>query len=221
VYRTLNLPTAELHSTLQTPTGREIAQLALPVYRCPSDASQELNDLRPFTGAKYSDLQAAKSNYIANHGTQFVTMRDKQQDYLKDSFGVFWPNSKCTEAQIIDGTSNTILLGERSFEHYAGTWIGTRDFNNVGESGLQQVFGISDVKVNTRNLEEGRRGFSSEHPGGTNFVYADGHVDFIVDEIEFNQLGATSKIKSQMEQMGLYQKLLRRNDRQINVARRQ
>ena len=168
----------------------ELAQIALPMFRCPSDSSELLNADRPFTGSKYADLTAAKSNYIANHGTQFVTLKDKQLDYLKDSFGVFWPDSKCTEAHITDGTSNTILAGERSTDYWAGTWVGVRDFNSDGDNGLRQVLGISDVKINERNKEDGRRGFSSQHPDGAFFVFADGHVEFVAEDIEFEQDGS-------------------------------
>ncbi len=217
LYNFLGFPRSQLHDVLQTPDGKELAQIALPMFRCPSDSSDLLNINRPFVGSKYADLTAAKSNYIANHGTKFMTLKDKQLDYLKDSFGVFWPESKCTEAHITDGTSNTILAGERSTDYWAGVWVGVRDFNSDGDNGLRQVLGISDVKINDRNKEDGRRGFNSQHPGGAFFVFADGHVDFLAEDVEFNQEGATSKVKAEKMKMGLYQRLLRRNDGQVLI----
>jgi prepilin-type N-terminal cleavage/methylation domain-containing protein/prepilin-type processing-associated H-X9-DG protein len=217
LYNFLGLPRSQLHDVLQTPDGQKLAQIALPMFRCPSDSSELLNSDRPFTGTKYGDMTAAKSNYIANHGTQFITLKDKQLDYMKDSFGVFWPDSKCTEAHITDGTSNTILAGERSTDYWAGVWVGVRDFNSDGDNGLRQVLGISDVKINERNKEDGRRGFGSQHPNGAFFVFADGHVEFLTEDIEFEQSGATSKVKAEKMKMGLYQRLLRRNDGQVLI----
>lgn len=217
LYNYLGLPKGQLHDVLKTSSGKELASIALPMLRCPSDSSMLLNPDRPFTGAKYGDFQAARTNYVANHGTRFVTLKERQLDYLRDSFGVFWPDSKCKESHITDGSSNTILAGERSTEYWGGVWVGTRDYNSDGDSGLRQVFGISDTKINDRDIEAGRRGFSSMHPGGAFFVFADGHVEFLDESIEFEQAGAASKLKNEREQMGLYQRLLRRNDGQVLV----
>jgi prepilin-type N-terminal cleavage/methylation domain-containing protein/prepilin-type processing-associated H-X9-DG protein len=215
IVRLLNLPLAQLHDVLKGPQ-RELAQMELPMFRCPSDGSQALNYERPFRGAKYQDLVPAKSNYIGNHGTRFITRIQQRQDYLMDSFGVLWPDSKLPEAQITDGSSNTILAGERASRDWAGVWIGVRNDNDAGDSGLRQNLGISDVRINDPS-ESARRGFSSAHPGGALFVFADGHVDFLDDDIEFNQDGATSKLSAEKAKMGVYQRLLRRNDGQVNL----
>jgi prepilin-type processing-associated H-X9-DG protein len=215
VVRLLKLPNAQLHDVLQGPQ-QEIAQAELPMFRCPSDTGPPLNYDRLFTGDKYNNLAAAKSNYVGNHGTRFVTREQRSEDYLVDSFGILWPDSKIREAHITDGSSNTILVGERSTRDWAGVWIGVRNDNSDGDNGLRQNLGISDVKINDPGPGP-RRGFSSEHPGGALFVYADGHVDFLDEDIEFNQAGATSKLPAERGQMGLYQRLLRRNDGQISV----
>jgi prepilin-type N-terminal cleavage/methylation domain-containing protein/prepilin-type processing-associated H-X9-DG protein len=215
VYTRLKLPHGQLHDVLQTPTGREVAQVPQPSFRCPSDTGYELNTERPFAGAKYGDTAASKSNYVGNHGTRFITFAEKQTNYRADSFGMLWPGTPCTEAAVIDGTSNTILVGERRSDDWAAVWLGVRNPNSDGDLGLRQVFGISDVKINSNVGDEARRGFSSNHPGGTLFVFADGHVEFLDEGIEFDQTGATAVAMAEMEQMGLYQRLLRRNDRQV------
>ena len=40
---------------------------------------------------------------------------------------------------------------------------------------------------------------------------------FLDENIEFNQTGATSKLPAEMVRMGMYQRLLRRNDGQKTV----
>ena len=107
--------------------------------------------------------------------------------------------------------------GNGTEQDWAAVWIGVRNYNNNGDTGLRQVFGISDVKINSHAASDARRGFSSEHPGGALFVFADGHVEFLGEDIDFNQSGATSKVLAEKQQMGLYQRLLRRNDGQLNV----
>jgi prepilin-type N-terminal cleavage/methylation domain-containing protein/prepilin-type processing-associated H-X9-DG protein len=218
IYNLLNLPTGDLHNALKSQSGRDLAQAELPMFRCPSDTGYFLNSDRPFSGAKYGDLAAAKSNYVGNHGTRFVTYAEKLVDKTMDSFGVFAVDTQLTDAQFTDGTSYTVLAGERrSAQDWAGVWIGVRNYNNSGNTGLRQVLGISDVKINSREGTDARRGFSSEHPGGALFLFADGHVEFLDEDIDFNQAGATSKIQAEKQQMGLYQRLLRRNDGQVNV----
>jgi prepilin-type N-terminal cleavage/methylation domain-containing protein/prepilin-type processing-associated H-X9-DG protein len=217
VYKYLKLPTSQLHNVLLTSSVQELAQVEIPIFRCPSDTGYLLNTERPFSGRKYGDIAASKSNYVGNHGTHFVTLAEKLRDKSLDSFGVLGVDTIFSEAHIPDGSSNTILAGERTSEHWAGVWIGVRNYNSDGNSGLRQNLGISDTKINSDDEDGSRKGFSSNHPGGALFVFADGHVDFLAEDIDFNQTGATSMIAAEKEQMGVYQRLLRRNDGQINV----
>src|SRR5882757_2577096 len=159
LYTHLTLPGGELNDVLRSDVpgndlGKELAQIPLSVFRCPSDTGYYLNTDRPFAGAKYgtknadgttTDLTVAKANYIGNHGTRFVTP-DQIANQKLDSFGVFWQDSKCSDAMITDGSSNTIMVGERKSEDLAGVWIGVRTYNNDSDTGLRQNLGITNVK---------------------------------------------------------------------------
>ena len=90
---------------------------------------------------------------------------------------------------------------------------------------VQDVICSSFVPINYTIPPGGNNGFAytdprtcawgSGHPGGANFVFADGHVEFLDEEIGFNQIGATATDDATKVSMGVYQRLLRRNDGQL------
>ena len=98
------------------------------------------------------------------------------------------------QREIEDGTSNTISIGEVVDSH-------TRNSSNIWSYALRyaDVFRVTDVAVNTppgvdaQNVGEGEGSvasvngaFASKHPGGVNFAYLDGHVEFVNDGIDFD-----------------------------------
>jgi prepilin-type N-terminal cleavage/methylation domain-containing protein/prepilin-type processing-associated H-X9-DG protein len=97
--------------------------------------------------------------------------------------------------QIEDGTSNTISVGEVVEGHGADNPIAWTPYTsfNMWTNGRRYLDTIrmTAVALNTPPWAETLNvngdivngGFASEHPSGANFVYADGHVDFIVEAI--------------------------------------
>jgi len=132
-------------------------------------------------------------------------------------------------AEIFDGTSNTFMVGEReTFRCRAGTWLGVRNTQGTNERGVSMVIGHSHPKLNHKvspapggiPWDEPRigcaEGFSSLHPGGAQFLAADGSVKFISETIQHfwfpNTIVNGSLADSQDPQNGIYQRLLTRDD---------
>lgn len=121
--------------------------------------------------------------------------------------GCFYRNSAVRLIDIKDGTSATIFLEERAFAKVQGTWVGAVNggYANTGALNPKAVPGklgqgaadlvlIHSGTVNDltgRSLDDA----SSMHPGGANFLFADGSVRFIIDATDratMQAMGTTS-----------------------------
>jgi len=96
-------------------------------------------------------------------------------------------------ANVTDGTSNTMMVGEYATDDSGATframWGASWAYLGLSSAGPSQgVRGIpSYAKCSTYiSVTRCRRAFASFHPGGMNFVMADGHVAFIKAYIDAN-----------------------------------
>jgi prepilin-type N-terminal cleavage/methylation domain-containing protein/prepilin-type processing-associated H-X9-DG protein len=157
---------------------------SLPIYLCPSDNSP----LTFVPGNATASLAAA--NYVGVFGSEPITADEGGGD------GIFYRNSKTRIADIKDGTSNTLMVGERSSRVAYSSWTGALTGSAVppnaptqygsGSAGvlcLGHIGYASDMHTPNNPLNR-VEDFSSRHPGGVNFVFADGSVHFIPDSID-------------------------------------
>jgi len=159
---------------------------AVKVYRCPSDpASGEA--FAVVDGFGTTSARAAPSSYAACVGG------DESDTFGPAGQGVFYRNSRTRLTDITDGTSQTILVGDRAWSNAEGIWAGAisrgvilRGPMNPNPGGgaasypaATLVLAHSHLNNATTDTDGGLDDFSSKHSGGSNFLFADGSVHFI------------------------------------------
>lgn len=197
---------------------RELLQNPIDSYRCPSDPGPDVNSwgqrdiaaaLLPTYG---QDLDIITSNYIA------VNTSGRLRPQLNSADGVFNTNSKYRFRDVTDGLSTTIFLGERAwqlenFNLFAS--IALIQDGHVGSQndwGLAESHGGGEQPINCVSPGNCRRGFSSLHKGGSQFLMGDGAVRFISENIDHNNdvgTGNAYLVNS------TYERLLGRDDGQV------
>jgi prepilin-type N-terminal cleavage/methylation domain-containing protein/prepilin-type processing-associated H-X9-DG protein len=167
-----------------TAPATPLTQTRLSVFLCPSDGGPDLNVLK---------RHHAKSNYRVVAGPVGLTAFIADHDYG----GVLYQNSKTRQADVKDGTSHTVVIGECVLDEaqnkVAAIWAGMDLFepagNGHGTVYVSDVFwGIDDGDYRLNG--PGPQAFSSRHPGGVGFMFADGSVRLVRDTADPHQVMA-------------------------------
>jgi prepilin-type N-terminal cleavage/methylation domain-containing protein/prepilin-type processing-associated H-X9-DG protein len=110
--------------------------------------------------------------------------------------GIFWRYSYLHGGvkikEITDGTSNTFVIGEASPEDgNSPAWSSDGDWATTGvqlnwdwRSSGACLEGTGNTNPGLPTCWPNMRGFRSKHPGGANFAFCDGSVEFISDDVE-------------------------------------
>ena len=179
-------------------------QTRISGYRCPSDTTPALNDLQSFGPSE--PFRLATSNYIGSAGSQQITGTYPAPQYNFDCGGIFFgvDDSRSPSpgkgplgiqvSDILDGTSKTMMTGERcgrrSTNDRAAVWAGVGRASDFSSSGTCRTLGRPGFIQNGYypdnpgpSWENASKGFSSLHPGGCLYGYADGSVHWLSDNI--------------------------------------
>ncbi len=158
-------------------------QTMVKVYLCPSDTPPQAA-FEITAGNLVTIASAAPSGYAATVGDDSSEVDDSKGN------GVFYRNSRTRIADITDGTSNTVLLGDRAWAQTNGIWAGAPNGALV-RAGTQNAWPnatgpaaafvlVHNNWINiTTDADGGLDDFSSMHPGGVNLLFADGSVHFL------------------------------------------
>jgi prepilin-type N-terminal cleavage/methylation domain-containing protein/prepilin-type processing-associated H-X9-DG protein len=138
----------------------------VPLLLCPSD-----DQVGTFTTAGRR-VTLAHANYVGMFGNNEI------EDDPGAGNGIFYRNSKVKIGQITDGTSNTLMVGERSSNLALVTWAGSVP---GADEAPALVLGSADHTPNDPHAH--REDFWSRHTQGVNFLFADGSVHNINNSI--------------------------------------
>ncbi|MDY3553845.1 DUF1559 domain-containing protein [Gemmata sp. JC717] len=195
-------------SGVQYATG-SFSNTVVKTMVCPSNPAGPLNQPSGGTGGQYFI-----TSYYGNAGTRsyprYNTSRPSLWTYQGD--GMFYRNKRFNIGSVTDGTTNTLLFGERHFfdpvfdsspvvddriADWGWVWFGGEGDVHLSTSvpinfKLPANFGSLDGGQQQIMFEDRVNAFGSGHTGGANFALADASVRFIRDGITaltFQKLG--------------------------------
>lgn len=183
LYQQLNMN--DLHDGTDQQTAALMTEVS--AYRCPADS---LSGVNPFRGGW------GTSNYVGNFGSVAIPrwdplnadgpgqvpsppIRPFRAKANKDVYsnGIMAINSKVRFRDVVDGTSNTLMIGERSVVGKAAIWPGPR--SNFNESDV-----VADGSFSS-TLNQSATSYGSRHPDGKiNMLLCDGSVRAVTDKLE-------------------------------------
>jgi prepilin-type processing-associated H-X9-DG protein len=157
----------------------------MTAFLCPSD-SPPLSwwaVTRDSSGAPVLKVcELAEANYVGMYGTS---------DPGVDGDGILFRDSNTSIANITDGTVQTIAAGERAYALGVATWVGSVTATSlfpltndgIGYPRLEDapgmILGHAGGNLGPGDPRGEVNQYYSFHPGGVNFVFADGHVSFL------------------------------------------
>ena len=162
-------------------TAATVLTARVPIYKCPSAQVEDTTTSPAGATLHYYGNMGPRGANPAT-GANYVTTGSASHGAVSKQ-GVLGPNTKVTLTGISDGTSNTIMVGEISFNTANCYRIWTRGWDgNASGDAKNVVNAINSTPYNgSNNFND--VSFGSQHTGGANFGMGDGTVRYIRDSV--------------------------------------
>jgi prepilin-type processing-associated H-X9-DG protein len=173
---------------------------SLPVLLCPSDITEPTFELWDGAEGDEPDQPAAKTastrgaedaelpivklptaNYQGVFGTVEADEADEVPHAVGSTFGdgAVIHDARITWASLERGLTHTLLVGERTMSKIPSTWVGV-DWR--GADAACRLVGSAITHPNCDGCDECE--FSSRHAAGAAFLWADGHVAIVANDVD-------------------------------------
>ncbi|MBN2578978.1 MAG: DUF1559 domain-containing protein [Pirellulales bacterium] len=182
LYKECQFPPIKFDGSINPKHDWVVAQRP-PVFVCPSDTAQPIREGQIKATASYAMMSGTHGP--PGHGTSVKY----------ENNGMFMYCTAIRAKEVKDGLSNTIFLGEVYDGHLImvnNVWVqGTRHSelrSAVNSINTPPGKGICD----TAGSYDQNGAFASRHRGGANFLFGDGRVEFVNEDIDLDAYRALS-----------------------------
>jgi prepilin-type processing-associated H-X9-DG protein len=253
-WSTFILPGMELQATYDTidPANKNpkaisfnrIGSVNRPEFRCPSDFGPARNYNMFFDPGgsigTFNETQPGRmpmANYVGSHSSHYFWPFSTQCN-AANANGVFGAHFKLGLKDVIDGTSKTIMFGERANSYQIGAmlngpnkddgthggallFLGTARGGGfswprlyLGSGGINRYNPGAAFNIATQPGRELAGSYSSMHAGGAMFAMCDGSVAFLSQDINYTFASEGPNILPNACADSVLEKLQSRNDGQ-------
>ena len=173
------------------PANAQISQEQIPVFLCPS-----MNIPRRVPEPLANEI-GGPSSYLVSEGSQSFMIE------ANGMFGMSWAqfgfnNRPVSIGEVYDGTSNTLFVSETTYQAEDLLWPASTPLAGTVRYGYARwVVGYPrGISMGTTRFPLNRPsaatqgGYSSQHPGGLNFLLVDGSVHYVNESITSEVLTA-------------------------------